>query len=392
MAGLYIMKDELRNCIMDYVHQWQHEQIGDATTAELAVMAYVLSDEPLSIAEAKSWVGRHSHKSFDTPNKPLSGRSDHSRLSWPSCNSDTSHVAVGGFDDELVVKKTDRPEKPPHSPDETDDSLTDFSVPIYEFDQLGPKHWTSPISSANKFLRRRLFPCTIETLSSHFRIMDLPAEVRKIIFEFALLLPHSGVWYDFQTRCKGFAERRLTLHVCTRDRDFISSQYLPNTWNIERDSPSARPKALFRVDLESHLALLRVSKQVHKEAFGCYYSQNVFYLPNDYAFLKLFKDLSDDQFRHLGHIVWRWTRTEPPSEKYVQQSAALPRLRTLVVDSKEEEVDEFDYMFHWNRNAGLSLDDVSHLTAIKGLQNVVFFGLIARHEQFLRSQMVGFKS
>lgn len=349
MAGLYIMKDELRKCIMDYVHQWQHEQIGDATTAELAVMACVLSDEPLSIAEAKSWMGRHSHKSFDTPNKPSSGRSDHSRLSWSSCNSDTSHVAVDGFDDELVVKKVDRPEKPPHSPDETD-SLTDFLVPIYEFDRLGSKHWTSPTSSANIFLRRRLFPCTIETPSSHFRIMDLPAEVREIIFEFALQLPHSGVWYDFQTRCKGFGERRLTLHVCTRDRDFISSQYLPNTWNIERHSP------------------------------------------NDYAFLKLFKNLSDDQFRHLGHIVWRWTRTEPPSKKYVQQFAALPCLRTLVVDAKEEEVDEFDYMVHWNRNAGLSLDDVSHLTAIKGLHNGVCFGPIARHEQFLRSQMVGFKS
>lgn len=391
MTGVHTMKDELRKCIMDYVHQWQHEQIGNATTAELAVMACVLSDEPLSIPEAKSWMGRHSHKSFDTPNKQSSGRSDHRRLSWSSCNSDASHVAVDGFDDEPIIKRIDRPGKPPHSPDETDDCLTNFSVPIHEFDHLGSKHWTSPISSANIFLRRRLFPYTTGTPSSHFRIMDLPVEVREMIFEFALLLPRSGVWYDFQTRCKRFGEQHLTLQACTRDRDFIQSQYLPNTWNIDRESPSARPKALFRVDLESHLALLRVSKQVHREAFGCYYFQNVFYLPNDYAFLKLFKNLSDDQFRHLGHIVWRWTRTEPPSEKYVQQFAALPRLRMLVIDSKEEEVDEFDYMFDWNRNAGLSLDDVSHLTAIKGLQHVVFFGPIARHEQFLRSKMIGFK-
>ena len=392
MAGLYTMKDELRKCIMDYVHQWQHEQIGDATTAELAVMACVLSDEPLSIPEAESWMGRHSHKSFDAPNNTSSERSHRRRLSWSSCSSDASHVAVDGFDDEPVIRKIDGLEETPHSTDETDDSLTDFSVPIHDFDHLGSKYWTSPISSANVFLRRRLFPCTIATPSSHFRILDLPVEVRELIFEFALLLPRSGVWYDFQTWHKGSRERCLRLRAWTRDRGFASSQYQPNTWNTERDSLSARPKALFRVDLESHLPLLRVSKQVHKEAFACYYSQNVFYLPNDYAFLKLFKNLSDDQFRHIGHIVWRWTRTQPPSEKYVQQFAALPRLRTLVIDSKEEEVDEFNYMFNWNRNAGLSLDDVSHLTAIKGLQNVVFLGPIARHGQFLRPQMVGFKS
>lgn len=63
-----------------------------------------------------------------------------------------------------------------------------------------------------------------------------------------------------------------------------------------------------------------------------------------------------------------------------------------MVDAKEEEIADFDYMFKWNRNAGLSLDDVSHLTDIRGLQEVVFFGPIANHEQFLRSQMVGWKS
>ncbi|GAB7330406.1 hypothetical protein MBLNU13_g02026t1 [Cladosporium sp. NU13] len=119
---------------------------------------------------------------------------------------------------------------------------------------------------------------------------------------------------------------------------------------------------------------------------------NFFYLPNDYAFLKLFQNLTDAQFGHVARIVWRWTRTVPSSEKYVQQVAALPRLRTLVIDAKEEELDEFDCMFNRNRNAGLSSDDVSHLTAITGLQDVKFFGPIARHEQFLRSQMVGRKS
>lgn len=394
MAGVHSIKDELRKYITDYVLRWQQEQTGDATTAELAVMACVLSNEPLSIPEAMSWMRRHSHKSLDAPNKTSSSGSDQRRLPRPRCNSNVSIVAQDGFDDdnELVLITVDRPGKQSNPPEEIDDSLTDFSVPIYEIDQPGSKLWASPISSANVFLRRRLFPYKTETQSSHFRIMDLPVEAREMIFEFALLLPRSGVWYDFQTPCKGFGEQKLTLQAWTCDRDFVPSQYLPNTWNLHRDSPSAQPKASFRVDLERHLALFRVSKQVYKEAFARYYASNVFYLPNDYAFLKLFKHMSDAQFCHLGHIIWRWTKTEPPSEKYVQQFAALPRLRTLVIDAKEEEKDEFYYMYHWNRNAGLSIDDVSHLTAIKGLQKVTFFGPVAKHEQFLRSQMVGWKS
>jgi hypothetical protein len=392
MASVQTMKDELRKCIMDYVLQWQEERRGKATTAELAVMACVMSNEPVSIPEAMSWMRRHSHKSLDAPNNTSSSGSDQRRLPRPRCNSDATIIAQDGFDDEPVVEMVDRPEKPSHPPEEIDDSLADFSVPIYEFNRRGSQHWTSPTSSANVFLRRHLFPYRIVTPSSHFRIMDLPVEVREMIFEFTLLLPRSGVWYDFQTRQRGFGEQHLGLQAWTRDRDFVPSQYLPNTWNLHRDSPSAQPKASFRVDLKRHFALFRVSKQVHKEAFARYYAQNVFYLPNDYAFLKLFKHMSDAQFCHLGHIIWRWTKTEPPSEKYVQQFAALPRLRTLVIDAKEEEKDEFYYMYNWNRNAGLSIEDVSHLTAIKGLQKVVFFGPIAKHEQFLRSQMVGRKS
>lgn len=83
--------------------------------------------------------------------------------------------------------------------------------------------------------------------------------------------------------------------------------------------------------------------------------------------MMLFQNMSDAQLRYLEHNIWRWTKPEPHSKKQVQQFAALPRLRTLVVDAKEDEIAEFDYMFNWNRNAGLSLYDVSHLTDIRGL-------------------------
>jgi hypothetical protein len=390
MTEMHTLRDELCKNIVEYVLRWRHEQTDDATAAELAVMACVLSNKPLSVTEAMSWMCCHSHKPLDMLDKIVAG--GRKRLGPSRRLSNGSDVALYDDSDELIKQQSGRLESFSHSRDETDDSLTDFAVPIHEFDQLGSKHWTSPISSANVFLRRRLFPYkTGGNSPSHFRIMDLPVEVREMIFEFALLLPRSGVWYDHQIWHTRDGEWRRALRAWTRDRDFTTSQYLPNTWNIDRDSPSARPKALFQVDLESHLALFRVSKQVHKEAFARYYSQNVFYIPNDYTFMKLFQNMSDAQLRYLSHIVWRWTKHEPPSKKQVQQFAALPRLRTLVIDAKKEN-DEFDYMYGWNRNAGLSLYDVSYLTAIKVLQSVEFFGPVARHEQFLRSKMVGWKS
>ena len=76
----------------------------------------------------------------------------------------------------------------------------------------------------------------------------------------------------------------------------------------------------------------------------------------------------------------------------MQQFAALPRLRTLVIDATVEEDEQSDFMFNWNRRAGFSASDVSHLTVIKGLQKVTFFGPVAAHGDFLRAQMVGRKA
>jgi hypothetical protein len=277
-------------------------------------MACVMSDEPLSIPEAMHWARRHSYRSHATVNDMVSEDPSPQWLSWSSW------------------------------------SVMNFTVPIHEFGPLDSKRWTSPISSANLYLRRRLFPYKTETPLSCFRIMDLPVEVREMVFEYALLTPHSGIWYDFQTRYNRSSKQYNQLRVWTRDRDFAPSQYPPDTWKVDKDWLRAQPKALFRVDLHSHLALFRVSKLVYKEAFPCFYFRNVFYISDDYAFLKLFQKLSDEQFCYLTHVVWRWTKTGPPSEKHVQQFAALPRLRTLVIDSQVGEDEQPDLIFDWNRN------------------------------------------
>jgi hypothetical protein len=351
MATSNTLQDDLRELITIYVQIRQHHSIRKANTAELIVMACIMSDEPLSIPEVLSWVRRHSTKIL-------------------------SDVLPAWL---LEVR-----------PD-----FADFRVPICEVVEQGSKQWTSPIAAAHVFLRRRLFPHSIRSPQAHFRIMDLPAEVRVSIFEFALLLPRSGVWYDIQNRATGNGQLYQSFKVWTADRDLASNtcRYLPSHWNIDKDTPFSDSKSLFRVHLARHLTLFRVSKQVYKEALPAYYSQNVFYLPNDWATLQLFQNFSVMQFHHLGNIVWRWPKKKKPARKLVQSLAALPRLRTLVIDTPPAEP-----LLWWaygdgvRRQAGLSADDVAQLTEIRGLQDVTFFGAILEHEEFLRSHMIGHRA
>ena len=62
------VRDELRKCIKGYVRQWRINRTGNATTAELAVMALVLCGDPLSITETMCWMRLHSHGFLDTTN------------------------------------------------------------------------------------------------------------------------------------------------------------------------------------------------------------------------------------------------------------------------------------------------------------------------------------
>lgn len=74
-----------------------------------------------------------------------------------------------------------------------------YDMPIETSRESGTELCTSPAHRANAFLRRRLFS---NDVVGPFRLMDLPPELRIRIFEFVLLLPQSGVYYDFRKACR----------------------------------------------------------------------------------------------------------------------------------------------------------------------------------------------
>lgn len=325
---------DLRHDIRDYVYQQQRGKKGNATTVELIVMACVMSDRPLSIPDVCRWVNRYTMGCDENVNPSA----------WLH--------SVG-------------PE------------LKDWRVPVREVRENGTRCWMSPTTNADIFLRRRLFRRTTVAPKKPFRLMDLPAEIRVSIFEFALLLPRSGVWHDLQ--------KRRTTKAWTAEREGGMTPYSPDEWRLHRDSPRDDPKWLFQVNLQAHLSLFRVSKLVYKEALPCYYSQNVFFLPNDEAASDFFRRLPDARLRHVGHVVWRCEHYGPPSDVMIQKLAALPRLRTLIVHMPSQQWGLYDIQ------AGVPLSVVSQMSSITGLEDVQFFGAISEQEEILRSKMVGQK-
>jgi hypothetical protein len=97
---------------------------------------------------------------------------------------------------------------------------------------------------------------TVVPIPTHISTRSLPnhgspPEIRASIFEFALLLPRTGVWYDLQDSRVGDANQSGTLKAYAADRDLSSSmsRYLPSHWDMHKDSPcqpGGDAKALFR--------------------------------------------------------------------------------------------------------------------------------------------------
>lgn len=349
MAESNTLLSDLRKDIRDCVNQWRQNTADIATTAELIIMACVLSDEPLSIPEVYDWVNRHS-----------TGQDENqSPSAW--------------------LKRV----KPVY---------VDWRVPVHEVLQRDSRCLMTPTSSANIFLRRRLFRHTTIASQTSFRIMDLPVEIRLSIFEFALSFPRSGVWYDFQTlnNAEGRPFHRTKVWTAERDGALAHAQYSPRIWKTDKETRWTNPKFLYRVDLNAHLSLLRVSKSVYQESLPCYYSSNTFFLPNDWAAIRLFDQFSSVQLSYLGHIVWRLSKNGPPSWRLAQKIATLPRLRTLVIDMPPIDMPDWDMEVYLRLTQELRVK-LPPVAAIKGLQDVQFFGPIAEHEDFLRSEMIGRK-
>lgn len=179
-----------------------------------------------------------------------------------------------------------------------------YDIPIEESHENGMALCTYHTHRANVFLRRRLFLHQPNRPSGDFRMMDLPPELRTLTFEFALLLPCSGVWYNFKETPEnnGSSPQSEGVWVVRRNE---STAYDPNIWEHEDGFIDVEAKRTFRVKLVRHLALFRVSRQTYKQALPSYYSSNVFFFPDTSDMVSIFNRFSTTQLDLIRNVVWR---------------------------------------------------------------------------------------
>lgn len=187
------------------------------------------------------------------------------------------------------------------------------------------------------FLRKRLcLPHLPTPTQALFHLLDLPLEIRIQIFEYALLLPGSGVWYDFKTWYNSETQSMHTyakVQVATRDFD---AAFFPGLWTSRELFDSQETESLIRVNLVRHMSLLRVSKLIYKEATACYYSQNLFYLPDssmESSDDSICDHFTVDQLFLVRHIIW-WPTKIAPWTRFAPTLATLPQLQTLIIDTQ----------------------------------------------------------
>lgn len=277
MSSEQLLRDDLRGIISNYRQQRRRNQAHEATTAELIAVACVMSKQPLSQAGVLPWINPR----------------------WSEFVSFITRLFYD-YPERCVTLRA--------LLDEAKQDYVARDIPAHETEERGLDSRISPTNLAETFLRRCISSDTTTTLQTHFRIMDLPAELRTRIFEFALMLPHTGVWYDFKTKHASDDGLIRTYATAWTAQRAPSTPFLPGIWDTTGSTSWRVPSGLFCVRQTTHLALLRVSRQVHKEALPCYYSRNVFYLPNDYAALSFLDNMPATQLSHVENIAWRWAR------------------------------------------------------------------------------------
>lgn len=162
-------------------------------------------------------------------------------------------------------------------------SLEVFDLPVEEgkMTDLDNK-WTMSIRNANPYLRRRLFP--IAAPDGHFPFMKLLVEIREWIFQYALLLPPSGVSIGCLAATAmteaGYVRREtLTFHTIQGGYTKI---FHPNFWWQEQGK-SGHPfrRHLFEQDSFQVPArffnLFHASSAFRNAAVPCFWSQNLFF-------------------------------------------------------------------------------------------------------------------
>lgn len=181
-----------------------------------------------------------------------------------------------------------------------------------------------------------------------FRFLDLPREVRDMIYEMVFGLPRSGIRIN-RTPNIWDQGRKDRVTVMTRDlnQQFSFSEWLQAAPNVSVKKGRGR-YLLHLTPLSDLLKLLVVNKQLYKEAMPVFYATNHFRCLSLDEFRYFLVAVPDRCRAHIRHVSFRydWERCVLGPD-IMSRMSSMRRLNKLQISFK---IEESKKQFNRNKN------------------------------------------
>ena len=340
---------DLRDKIEAAIHPWSNSSNKPPFAAgELIVMALVLHNEALTLRSIMRWLAT-SFRYYDT-------------LVFSSFWENLRYDNYSRAQRRATAKTADEFKK------EFEKTLNSYEFPVAKLrDQTGEDRLSISIAAAQIHLAERF---GVEPQGT-FPFLDLPPEIRSIIYEMVASYPQSGLILESDGLNK--------IEIRADTRDFSTSFSMPSS-----QSPSS---SLTVNPHQTIFSLLRASKQINEEFMSCFFNLNTFRFRGLSSLLLVSKRIPQFQTQHLRHIAFKYNLHEghiaTEAFKWIASLDGLQRL-DIHMDEGEWRLNQYpsDTSIDLFRVAG-----VHTLRKIRGLKEVNFHGNCANAAAILKSEM-----
>lgn len=344
-ATLPALKTELKNRIYVATSPYKSSGLPPAfSSAELIVMMLVTADRPLSIVE----IVRKLVETFKYYNN-LAVEAFCGRFSEK-------------FRSDATLQQTEQNLKV---------TMKAYDLPISQRKSgtSDERRWTVSATAARVYLTKAL---GLEPTEA-FSFLQLPPELRQMVYEMVLQYPRSGL----QPQDLHHDSRKaLTRPFVVRTRE-IETPFSFDLWSGSPEAPALTTEPLIKI-----LSIAQVSKQLHQEASKIFFQINTFYVRSTL-------DLADmvDAYTLFGRLRFGHIAINYPGAHLISGSAfKLLRMQTELraISIKMDE----KHLASVSMKDEFEIPGIPELRQLRGLKEVTFVGKCPKLAATLPAEMM----